>query len=1278
MLKAKGLFTFSNYLSNIPEGSLFEASNVIIDRDGIIEPRRGIKVFGNIPEVSKQLLTFKNRILTHYGDSLAFGSSGEPGTFTSYRTKKAFTTSDVDTATDTFTINQHELPNLYPIKFESTGTLPSPIVSGTTYYTVNVTENTFQISINPNGSPILDITTVGTGDLNIDYDFIFSDVSSDIRMKYIELNGNLYVTTNTGIKKLSDINQYSVSNAGGIAATELNLALDLTTINGFLEDGYEVGYRIVWGTKDINENLILGAPSYRSVIQNSTGQFRNISLEIAIPNGITTDYFYQVYRSSQAIIGASNDEMKLVYEAPYNNEVTISIIDQQPEDLRDTGTPLYTNQFSGEGIAQANYPPPVAKDVTIYKNTAFYANTRTPHRQEITLLGQDGLIELDVTGIDLNNPAEVTTSTAHNLTTGDFIAIVGTGNLDGSDGFDGNYQVTVTSATTFTIPADGATQGTLDPDVRNVYTSSVVVSKDTSSNRYYFVGRPEIYEIDVGTVGAALVGKYFTIYSANDKLYYYVWFDDGTAVDPGLTTAVSIQVPFLLTDTAAQVADNIKTALDATNDFICTVNSNIITIQASDSGPATNILNIDTPGDWVYTIIQNGFGEDINNNWIKLSSLVSPSLRIESTAKSLASVITRNPEDFINVFYISNINELPGALSLESRQIDEVAFSIQANSTTTGAMFSPDITNETFSTNEVFKNKLYFSKKDQPESVPKLNSLNIGPKDKAILRIIGLGDGVFILKEEGIYRLVGEDSTSFSVALFDNSANIIAPDTACVLNNQIYCLSTQGVITISETGVSIISRPIEDIVLKATSPAYTFYKTASFGVGYESDRAYILFLPDNPDDTIGTIAYRYNTFTQSWTSWDKSATCGVVEPFSNKLFLGASDINSVEVERKLLTSRDYADRQYDRQITLYNNNFIYVDSANIMEQGDSLTQTQYLTPGQYNRLVIKAKADPLLNLDNSFLEIDSPGTDLLIVFEDLVTELNSSDSSLITQAFSDVDVSTLSDDITIVSHGLEDDDTVKFTGASLPSPLLADTYYFVVNSTTNTFQVSNTLGGAPINFTTTGSGAMTVDELYYISGINTFDQIQADFNYNVQKLNMSTGVFFSDYQESTGTMDIDLFIKKVYKSANKVEFDTIPLFFLGDVIHYKAIKSSVVWAYMAFGEPSISKHIREGVILLESVALGKATIGYATDLSGNFEDIPFGLNGSGSWGNSIFSNVAWGGKGITIPLRTLIPRQKQRCRYISARFKHSMTFFKFSIMGISYTFEPVSERAYRL
>jgi hypothetical protein len=56
MVKARGLYTFQNYLSHIPEGALFEASNVVIDRDGIIEPRRGFKVFSDLSGSAKQLL----------------------------------------------------------------------------------------------------------------------------------------------------------------------------------------------------------------------------------------------------------------------------------------------------------------------------------------------------------------------------------------------------------------------------------------------------------------------------------------------------------------------------------------------------------------------------------------------------------------------------------------------------------------------------------------------------------------------------------------------------------------------------------------------------------------------------------------------------------------------------------------------------------------------------------------------------------------------------------------------------------------------------------------------------------------------------------------------------------------------------------------------------------------------------------------------------------------------------------------------------------------------
>ena len=41
VLKARGLYTFQNQLSEIPEGALLEALNCIIDRNGIIQKRRG-------------------------------------------------------------------------------------------------------------------------------------------------------------------------------------------------------------------------------------------------------------------------------------------------------------------------------------------------------------------------------------------------------------------------------------------------------------------------------------------------------------------------------------------------------------------------------------------------------------------------------------------------------------------------------------------------------------------------------------------------------------------------------------------------------------------------------------------------------------------------------------------------------------------------------------------------------------------------------------------------------------------------------------------------------------------------------------------------------------------------------------------------------------------------------------------------------------------------------------------------------------------------------------
>jgi hypothetical protein len=69
--------------------------------------------------------------------------------------------SDVNATTNTFTALM-PFPDEWAVTILSNGTLPSPLVAGTTYYVVNPTSTSFQLSATPAGLPI-DLTTSGSG-----------------------------------------------------------------------------------------------------------------------------------------------------------------------------------------------------------------------------------------------------------------------------------------------------------------------------------------------------------------------------------------------------------------------------------------------------------------------------------------------------------------------------------------------------------------------------------------------------------------------------------------------------------------------------------------------------------------------------------------------------------------------------------------------------------------------------------------------------------------------------------------------------------------------------------------------------------------------------------------------------------------------------------------------------------------------------------------------------------------------------------------------------------
>jgi hypothetical protein len=213
------------------------------------------------------------------------------------------------------------------------------------------------------------------------------------RMYFLQQSGNLYFTTSQGVKVLDNY-------AGPIYNTGMPKGLDgtatVTGTSGFMGHDTQRAYRVVWGTRDANNNLYLGAPSQRIIVSNTVGghgSSRDVLFTLTIPAGITTSDFFQIYRSkaSASATDEASDELQLVYEEnPTSGQITaksVTFTDSTPDSLM--GAFLYTNA-SQEGLQEANDEPPLAKDIALFKGYTFFANVQSKYRLNVKLLAVSG------------------------------------------------------------------------------------------------------------------------------------------------------------------------------------------------------------------------------------------------------------------------------------------------------------------------------------------------------------------------------------------------------------------------------------------------------------------------------------------------------------------------------------------------------------------------------------------------------------------------------------------------------------------------------------------------------------------------------------------------------------------------------------------------------------------------------------------------------------------------------------------------------------------------
>ena len=677
-IKIAGLYTNPNQLSEIPEGSLLEAKNIVIDRGGVIESRRGQYVVHSFSDSIKQIYEYQNSLIVNYGNKLAY-----------------------------------QLDDEY----------------------------NFQDYIG-------------------EY-FNFSD----LKIKSTLSNKNIYFATITGVKKLSSISDIQLADSGIFKALDgTGSAISPVTGTGWLAHDEAVAYRIVWGFRDANNNLLLGSPSGRTVVTGtgSSGSY-NVSLTYQIPLGITTEYFYQIYRSSIVNIAIEpSDDLQLVYEGvPTTAQITakqFTITDITDPILSEVGAYLYTSPGQ-EGILQANEQPPLCKDLCTFKNMTFYANTKTKQRLFATLIA-------------------------------------------------------------------------------------------------------------TGSPSGIQIGDSITINSEN-----YV---------------------------------GVASTTPSTNQF---------TIYTSSADPAENIRN---------------------------------------TAKSLIYSINKYSTT-INAFYMSGYNELPGKILIESLVSSSSAFTFSCSRT---GVFTPiNSSNSISSSNDEYPNRVFFSKLQQPESVPIVNYLDCGSSNEQILRIIPLKDSVFVLKEYSIYRIIGEDPFSLRVSLFDNAINFSAPDTAVLVDSTIYCDTDQGLTSISDNGIEVLSRPIENLIADAKN--IQDFNFTSFGVGYDFDRKYLLFSKKYETDSQCTRGFIYNYFTRAWTLWELNRTCGLVGNKANLLFMGDTSGN-LYVEKRNYNIGDYSDNEFPVTIVSYSSNTVTLSSTANINEEMILEQN-----GQYS--IILSILGNVLTLEDSYV-----------------------------------------------------------------------------------------------------------------------------------------------------------------------------------------------------------------------------------------------------------------------------------------------------------------------
>ena len=749
-LQAAGLYTNPSDLQR-PEGALTVADNVIVKREGVIEPRRGFRKFADStgPSGSDPFFiaaAYDRTIVTANNDGyighLNVGLNDNSGTLTTESvnwTEAAYTWSVAN--------GNLYIPTDYGV-YKKTSYNASPILAGSPKGPGLDLDSRVATAAIGQMSLTSNVVTVNTSAAHGFYVGQIVAQTSATEAPYAK--GNYVVLTVPS--STSFTYALTAGNDAGNANAHTFQPAQLNTTNGWLEDGYQVAYRYVFNSPDANCSEIVSAPSPRCTVSNTSSSVGYVAATKANPilRLFVRSWFtlaqestvtVRVYRSKQTPVGVEpSDEMGLIAEriltrSEYSRNV-FDIVDITPDAMR--GEALYTNP-SQEGIEQSNDLPPEiespACSVFDGQRLLISGNTRQPHRLLVSLLAVGG-----ANGIQNND-----------------VLNLGVSGIKGVTG-------TPATAAEFKIETSGS-------DAQNIRNTALnlcaAINRDHSDAYAYYVS------------------------NANDA--------------PGQILVVS-NLP--------AGAGNFRAESSGKRDAFYPV-----------LGAASATFSCTRSGSTVTATIGSGVhnfkaGESI--------TIGNPSVNFPEGPFTILTVTTTT------LTFTSS-----GSAVTENRNI----YSTQAPTSDNDAQFA----------------RVYESKPFQPDAFPLLNYADIGDTTKRVWAMAVVRNAVFAFKEDGLFIR----TAPLTWELFDGTVKLVSFRSVSTLLNNIYAWTTQGVVAINDTGVEIISRPIEKTLTDAFNSFSSAAKEYGFGVANEVDRTYHLYAPGTA--SFSRQCFTYNAITRAWT-----------------------------------------------------------------------------------------------------------------------------------------------------------------------------------------------------------------------------------------------------------------------------------------------------------------------------------------------------------------------------------------------------------------------------